>query len=403
LSQSKYTYIILGVLIISLVFNFFFLNYIFEKYEFEYLFNKFILQEKIVSQGTSLIEKGRYLPELYIKNDEILKLAFDKHVKTKEDFEPWKEKIIGNKIFHVDNFQSTAITMIDEKNKDTYVQKKFKMAAFDGDTIIFYELLPKNSNLTFPAVYIIPGSGHQGARDVINEPTELSEYYYHSAIGVELVKAGYAVYVIELRGWGERAIDVGYACDTKTERDKKIICSAMIFRNELDVRGIKLDDLHYKDAAQVLKYITNLDYIDKNRIAVSGLSYGGGTAETLSNHNPEIIRATILASGTGSFVHSPLNHQTTGHGTLLCCDRIDTTATIAPQPLYVSFGIQDIQMTGWEAQTNYTGDFLKRVYELLDADENFFYIVHEGAHEYHIPSVLHFLNQTIGKNSDNEK
>jgi len=271
------------------------------------------------------------------------------------------------------------------------------MKAIDGDTIIFYELLPNILKPPYSAVFILPGSGNTGARDVIGEPTDLLNYYYHSDIGVEIVKRGYVVYVIEHRGYGERAIDVGNACVYHTNSDKLIICQEEILRKELASIGIDLTDLMLKDSSQVLKYIHSNEYVDTNRIALAGLSMGGYLTAKLSAHNSDVVKATIIASGTGSFSKAPLTHQSFVSN-LLCCDPIDEIAArIPPRPLYVSFGASEVGLWGWEAKTNYSGELLKRVYEILDADYNLFYVVHEGDHGYHVPSVLEFLDKIMGK------
>ena len=46
---------------------------------------------------------------------------------------------------------------------------------------------------------------------------------------------------------------------------------------------------------------------------------------------------------------------------------------------------------------NYSGEMLKKVYEILDADDNLFYVVHKGKHEYHVQSVLEFLDKIMGE------
>ena len=70
---------------------------------------------------------------------------------------------------------------------------------------------------------------------------------------------------------------------------------------------------------------------------------------------------------------------------------VDKLITIAPMPLYVSFGTKEGTLYGWEASTGYTGDVLTGAYKLHNMSENFTYHLHNGAHEYHMPSVINFL------------
>lgn len=339
------------------------------------------------------------IPTIYKKN--MLSLSFEKHVKTKEDFKPWKEKALSvlDGIINMHNVTVGKVKKIDSVEKENYTINKFTMEAMDGDIIIFYELLPNELKFKIPAVFLIPGTGNQGAKDLINIPSNLSKYYYQSSIGMHIANEGYAVYVIENRGWGERSIDVGNACYSYDTYGKDVLCSGRILENALRSLGYNINEFYYSDSNQVLKYIYALNYIDNKRVAIGGLSLGAGVAKHVSIGNPQ-INATIIASGTGNF------HETFSLGTggpLKYFDNYDTDALIAPRPLYISFGLKETGMFNFESRNNFTANFLNNVYDMFDARDNFYYIVHEGAHEYHIPSVLHFLNQTIGKNSDNQK
>lgn len=339
------------------------------------------------------------IPTIYKKN--MLSLSFEKHVKTKEDFKPWKEKALSvlDGLTNMQNVTVGTVKKIDSVEKENYTINKFTMEAMDGDMIIFYELLPNELKFKIPAVFLIPGTGNQGAKDLINIPSNLSKYYYHSSIGMHIANEGYAVYVIENRGWSERSIDVGNACYPYDNYGKDVLCSGRILANALRSLGYNINEFYISDSNQVLKYIYTLNYIDHKRVAIGGLSLGAGIAKQVSIGNPE-INATILASGTGNF------HETFSLGNggpLKYFDNYDADALIAPRPLYISFGLKEVGMFNFESKNNFTANFLNNVYDMFDARDNFYYIVHEGAHEYHIPSVLHFLNQTIGKNSDNQK
>ena len=97
---------------------------------------------------------------------------------------------------------------------------KFTMHTFYPDDIIFYKLTPSitsDQQSARGAVLVIPGSGNQGARDVLGEPSHLSSYYYQEEIARHLVMEGYTVYTIELHGYAERELDIGQACNSESE------------------------------------------------------------------------------------------------------------------------------------------------------------------------------------------
>ena len=395
----NYKVSLLIVLILSIFVNVLFLSYSLTYNDVSTIYLKlsnFLTRAEIEKEldvdPTGIVVR---LPAIYTKDIEYGENSFYKNVKTKEDFESWK-KLFNFTQYHIDNFPLTQVTKIQDIQKDTYVQSKFEMFAVDGDTIIFYELLPNVSTSPYAALFILPGSGASGARDLIGEPSELSQFYYHENIGRELVKEGYAVYVIEHRGYGERSLDIGNSCDRHSEYERLVTCPQEIFNKELTSIGISYFTLINNDAAQVLKYIHSLDYVDPDRIGAVGLSLGGGMAHIMSGNNPEIIKATVVASGTHAVSKGPYALDL-GTSSFLCCDDVDKlTAAMLPRPLYVSFGKNEMGIFAWEAKTNYSGELLKTAYEILEAEDNLVYTVHsKPAHRYDIPTVLEFLNKFL--------
>lgn len=387
---------IIIILVLSVAFNVLFLSYTLNQYSISTIYLRlanFLNPPEI--ESNEKIVTDVILPSIYTQDKEIGKHSFYNNVKTKEDFESWK-KFFNYTKNSINNYPLKSATLVQELQKEKYTQLKYTMPAIDEDSIIFYELIPKFTNPPYPTVFIIPGSGNQGARDVIGEQTELSRFFYHSNIGRKLVEEGYAVYVIEHRGYGERGIDVKNACDIVNDEAERLVnCPHTIFRNKLSSLGINLSELLFSDASLVLKHIHSLEYVGSDRIAIAGLSLGGGYAQGLSGHNPEIIKATIVASATHAASKGPLTIQT-GATNLLCCDSVDTLiAAIAPRPLYVSYGENEFGIFAWEAKTNYSGELLKTAYKILDAEDNLFYTVHAGKHTFDVPTVIEFLNNKL--------
>lgn len=353
-------------------------------------------QIKDITQENDIKTPFSYIPNYYVNDNDLLTLSFDKNVKSIEDFPHWKKNLLAfddkEKYLNIDLLPLQKTNLINEIETKNYVRKKYVMESTDSDQIIFYELIPKFKQKTYSTILLVSGTGHQGARDLLGISSDISKYYYQNELAVKLVDFGYVVFVPELRGYGERAINFDY-CDRVLERERLIQCSGKVFGNYLDLMGIDLILLQQQDVSLVLKYISNLDYVDKNNIAIGGLSLGAGIASTISTYNPNIIKATISASGTGSVARAPPTLEAAGHGKLLYFDSNDFVATIAPRPLYVSFGENEHGIFGWEARTNYSGNFFKKVYNLLDKEENFYYIVHNGVHEYDVPSIIDFLNK----------
>ena len=344
-----------------------------------------------------------WLPDHYYDKIDLPFPYSYQRIESIEEFEAWANKP-GGVLFEYKNRPTTSdvpahveVEVIEVFEKPGYTLTKFNMPSFfDPEVITFYELLPDTKDFeeeNYNAVLVIPGSG-QGARDVLGEDSSWSWAYYHDSIGRTLTHAGYAIYVIELRGYGERAIDVGTACVKKGS--SHTTCSSFAVENKMARLGISMSDIRTDEITQVLAHIESKPYI--RDVAVAGLSLGAGLAANQAIINSDVVDAVIMASGIGSVVYSPLNMESGGTQDMTdCCDSIDKIATIAPLPAYVSYGSMETTMFRWESESNHTGNFLAGVYQLHNATENLRYVVHKGGHEYHVESVLDFLYTHLDK------
>ena len=111
------------------------------------------------------------------------------------------------------------------------------------------------------------------------------------------------------------------------------------------------------------------------------------------------INSVVIASGIQS------TYRTSGTaitpGILEYYDDPDLISTIAPKPLYLSWGIHENSMFGYEAKSQYSASKIKNAYELHDKEENLTVVIHSheknGGHVYDIPSILEFLENSIKK------
>ena len=338
-----------------------------------------------------------FLPSYYYDGLDILPHTFDKNVKTLDDFYKWKNGSILDKYRDRPTIHQIPhnYTMVLSEERDGYTLDKFTMQTFYPDDIIFYKLTSTHSTTAKKAgtILVIPGTGNQGARDVMGEPSSISPYYYQGEIAKRLVIEGYDVYTIELHGYGEREFNLEQSCISKSKIDRLTSCSAKHLNNRLAMYGISLHTIQTDEITQVLAHIVYDESAED--IAVVGLSLGAGHAMSQAIINTDVVDAVVVASGLASNVaHSPISYQTVGNGQFLCCNTNDRAATIAPKPMYVSYGKNEVGIFGWEANTNHTGNFLKNVYVLHGAKDNFYYHVHDGIHKYHVESIIDFLKNS---------
>lgn len=381
-------HIILVLFVISLAINVFVFVEYFEKRDLTDLY------ARLTDQQTESSKKLPQIPDFYKENT--MMLSFEKNVSTKEDFVRWKEEVLSKfkEIYDIPSFDEIKIESIHKistMEKPDYTLNKYSMKAVDGDTVIFFELLPKKTiGGLFPTIFVIPGSGNQGAADVIGEPSHLTKYYYHRGIGQELVNTGFAVYVIENRGWGERKIDGGLHC-----QEPDVFCSGNVLNRQLENFGKHLYSLQISDSLQVVKFIQSREYVDPENISVAGLSLGGGITLAVSALVPD-IKNTIIASGLVSI------YQTAGSGAtpglLKYFDLPDLASTISPRPLYLSWGKNERSMFGYEANTLYSANLVKNAYALFNAEDKLMIVINEEkfneGHVFDVPSILKFLNNT---------
>ena len=334
---------------------------------------------------------------VYLGQTDSLPWTYSKHVKNIDDFNIWKNgdviKEYKQRPKH-NNFSNVA-TMISMKVYDNYTLEKFTMPS-SYTTNVFYKMTPKYSlNKT---VLIIPSSGNTGASDVLGERSSsfiIESSYYQGNIGRQLVNNGYTVFVTELYGYGERGVSFDDYCKTDYTLHGVHRCGTNILNAYMTIYGIEPFSIWLDEISQVISQI------EDHRIAVVGLSLGSELATRQAVINHDIIDVVVSASGANSIYHSNKFDVIIGsmwfRDQFKCCDTNDHVATLAPTPLYVSFGKlesygkDDGGIYGYEVRTNHTGTFLKEVYELNNAGENFTYVLHDGGHEYHIPSILEFL------------
>lgn len=384
--MSSYNKVILVFLIVSITFNIIVLTYVFQKYSIDVLYYKLI--------ETRLLEEEyepAVMPEIYTKN--MMTLSFDKNVEKKEDFDAWKEKVLKKvqeivQVPPLDEIKIKPVKKIESFEKDNLLIVKYTMEAFDGDTIIFYEIPPNNDSGKYPAVIFIPGTGNQGARDLLDMPSEFSEFYYQSGIALDVAKQNFVVFVIENRGWGERSIDTGSECNRLDTT-----CSGYLLGTHLKNLGYNLVGLQMTDTLQLVKHIQTLDYIDSKNIAVAGLSHGGSLSLSVGVLNPDI--KSVVVANTIITVSKTWPIAVKDGEILQYFDAPDFAATMAPRLMYLSWGLKDVKSLGFEAKTQSAANYIKKAYQLFDAEENLTIVIHNYGHEYDVPSVIKFLNKTL--------
>jgi hypothetical protein len=269
---------------------------------------------------------------------------------------------------------------------------KYSTKAQDGDLIFFYELLPHKIKENNPTLFIVPGSGNQGARDVIDMPSKFSKYYYQQGIGDKIANEGYIVYVIENRGWGERTIDAGTLC-----KESDVFGSGEILERQLKNLGYDLINLQIIDTLQIFKSIQPISHVNLDNMFILGITHGGKIALRSSLFLPELKGAMIASSLFSTEYFGTIGNGYT-HGLLKYFDNPDLAATISPKPLYLSWGLNENFPHGSEARTSYSANLIRKAYSIFDLEKNLTTITHNqtinSGHTVDESSILNFLRKT---------
>ena len=351
--------------------------------------------ERVTKTNKTEDYKKFEIPALYKKDS--LQLSFDKHVKQKGDFNKWKQIVISkfqeiHKIPTLSSIRLFPTEKIFTKKRENYVVTKYSAKAHDGDLIFFYELLPHKIKENNPTLFIVPGSGNQGARDVIDMPSEFSKYYYQQGIGDKIANEGYIVYVIENRGWGERTIDAGTLC-----KESDVFGSGEILERQLKNLGYDLINLQIIDTLQIFKSIQSVSHVNLDNMFILGITHGGKIALRSSLFLPE-LKGAMIASSLFSTEYFGTKGNGYTHGLLKYFDNPDLAATISPKPLYLSWGLNENFPHGSEARTSYSANLIRKAYSIFDLEKNLTTITHNqtinSGHTVDESSILNFLRKT---------
>ena len=117
------------------------------------------------------------LPEKYLEGVELMAMSYENSVFSVEDFFEWRDEVNRSQVeyYGVNQPQYKLETPIvyDQLVLDSYTITKYTIPAIDGEDILFYELKPHEEREKYPTVIMMPGTGNQGARDLIGLDSEI--------------------------------------------------------------------------------------------------------------------------------------------------------------------------------------------------------------------------------------
>ena len=209
-----------------------------------------------------------------------------------------------------------------------------------------------------------------------------------------MVKRGYAVYVPESFGVGERAVDV----DWLGKRPTLILGQYGIYTGELLAR------IFVADLLQVAEYMRGEEQVDPQRIVTFGISRGALLALWVAALDTRIAGA-VVASGLGDGDSYRVTNfdQVLVPGEGMYFNRSDLAGCVAPRPLMIAYGTKRIGRFAETPTYLVEGTRLtaarraRQIYAFAQADEAITVCVHPGGHTWDEEATFAFLQGVFGQ------
>jgi cephalosporin-C deacetylase-like acetyl esterase len=235
-----------------------------------------------------------------------------------------------------------------------------------------------------PGPAVLAVHGHGPGKSVVcgTAPGGPGDDYAH-----QLASLGYVVLAPDLRGFGERA---DWTPDDIYHCDWDLVCATMA--------GIVPLERNLWDLQRALDVLSALPLVDRTRIAAAGLSFGGTCTLFLAALDHRVRAAVVSGylSSWGAAHTVPFNMcgSQVMPGQLGTIEHLDIAALIAPRPLLVESGTDDIIFPADVARATVVR--LGDVYARLGApDGSLVHGVFEGDHRWYGTDVPAFLERWL--------
>jgi len=237
---------------------------------------------------------------------------------------------------------------LSQTDGEAYIQHKLAYQSQPGVQVPAYLLIPKGESKSRPAVLCVHGHVPRGKEGVVNQ-----QYSVGLPYAAELANRGFITLAPDNAGMGERSTGEGSDCELLWRRLNYL---------GQDVSGYRVYDL-----ARGLDFLLGLDEVDNERVGCVGLSLGCWLSIVLSALDNR-IKAAVLSGYFTTFAQTSwqghcICHHPFGIGTI--CEMPDIASLIAPRPIFVEFGADDLSRPVQPAFS-----MTQKVYELLGVPEN---------------------------------
>lgn len=296
------------------------------------------------------------------------------NAKTYEEYLEWKEEAlpmvydlvgIGKERIKLNN---SNVDIVEREEIDGLTRYKIYIDSNYGVSVPCYMFIPENNGEKLPAVLVPSGLGE----GIIQTSGQVESYQNGNA--KFLAEKGFVTLTCENRGFGE----LGHVDYMRINANALLIGKTYY--------GISLEDQQF-----ALDFLASRKVVDKNKIGVAGVSFGGAMSMYLAVIDERIKTAVVmgyLSQHKNAFTngdHSPISNIP---NLITYFEMSDIASLIAPKKVLYSNGEYD----GFKSKEA-AGVLLKiqEAYTLLNTTNNVRYVEHKGGHTFDNELAYEFL------------
>lgn len=289
--------------------------------------------------------------------------------------------------------------LLEEAQEDGYRRRKYALQTLPDVYMPFYMLIPDQAGAENPARAMIAVPAHGANKNTVcgvgvtKEEKEKIAAAPVECYGREFAQRGYVVFCPDPPGYGERVEPVSME-DIQFIRKKErgsLESSCKDLAQTAEALGFSLTALEIHDLTKLLDFVCGCAEVKKEdrgaAVGCAGFSGGGQYAMWLAAMDDRIRLAVVSGYVHGyydSILECHLCPCNYAPGLWELGDISDICSLIAPRPLFVENGTQDIEngprgIAGPAMQVQR----IRRAYALYDAQDSLYHFTPEGLHQWY--------------------
>jgi len=314
-----------------------------------------------------------------------------------EEHETWKQafraairETLGLNLLETMKIENPEVVLEETVEEETHIRYKYVLETLPEVYMPFYMLVPRGCEGMKPAVIAIPA--HGANKDTVAgvrscpEVIEKLEKTPKEAYGLYLVNQGYVVFCPDPPGYGER--QEGFSREDLSWMPDPVYNpmgnSCRDLSQTSEALGMSMTALEIWDLMRLVDFVENCTLVDADKIGCAGFSGGGQYTMWLAALDDRIQKAAISGYVHGYYESMLDSHQCPCNYApklWMLGDICDICALIAPRPLYIENGTEDVENgpRGIEGPIGQVAA-IRRAYRLFGCEERVLHHVFEDTH-----------------------